>query len=73
MSLAEGSMEPTWVAVALTLEAFGDAEEGAVALGARVVVVRQPLALGPAHQQQLREQQRRCGEHADRCGEDTRL
>ena len=50
----------TGVAVLLALEAVGDAEEGAVTLGAGVAEVIQALGLDPAEQQQLGEDQGAC-------------
>jgi hypothetical protein len=51
----------TWVAVLLGLEVVGDAEEGAVALTARVADVHAALGLNPVEEDGLREQQRACG------------
>ena len=52
----------TWVAVALALQPLSDAEEGAVALAARVHKVHPPLKLHEAAQRELDDQQRRCSQ-----------
>ncbi len=58
---AEGVEElAAGVAVGHALEVVGDAKEGAVALAARVLVVRKALGLRPRAQHELDEQQRSC-------------